>query len=88
MGEAYSSNGENGGAQSFQVGKFEEKRLLRRSQHKWVDNIKIYLQEVEWGAMERIDLAQYRQLTVFCECDNKTSGTIMYGEISYIGEHL
>jgi hypothetical protein len=26
----------------------------------WVDNIKIYLREIEWGGMDWIDLAQDR----------------------------
>jgi hypothetical protein len=31
------------------VGKPEEKRLLGRPRHRWVDNIKMDLQEVGWG---------------------------------------
>ena len=42
------------------VGKFEGKRQLRRPRSKWVDNIKIDLQEVGWGSMDWIDLAQDR----------------------------
>jgi len=32
------------------VGKPERKRPLGRPRHRWVGNIKIYLQEVGWGA--------------------------------------
>ena len=42
------------------VGKFEGKRQLGRPMRKWVDNIKIDLQEVGWRSMDWIDLAQDR----------------------------
>ena len=45
---------------SVLVGKFEGKRQLGRPRRKWVDNIKIDLQEVRWGSMDLIDLAQDR----------------------------
>jgi hypothetical protein len=38
------------------VGKPEGRRPRRR----WVDNIKIYLREIEWDGMEWIELAQDR----------------------------
>jgi len=40
------------------VGNPEGKRPLRRSKHRWEDNIKIDLQEVEWRGMNWIELAQ------------------------------
>jgi len=43
------------------VGKSEEKRQLGRTKRKWEDNIKMYLQEVEWVCdMDWIDLSQDR----------------------------
>ena len=42
--------GERRGANRVFVGKLEGKRPLGRPRHKWEDNIKIDLQEVEWGA--------------------------------------
>jgi len=39
------------------VGKPEGKRPLRRARHRWVDNIKMDLQEVECGGMYWINLA-------------------------------
>jgi hypothetical protein len=39
------------------VGKTEEKRPLRRPRHRWVDNIKMDLREVEWRGIYWIDLA-------------------------------
>jgi hypothetical protein len=42
------------------VGKPEGKRLLRRPRRRWEDNIKIDLQEVRYGGMDWIELAQDR----------------------------
>jgi hypothetical protein len=42
------------------VGKPEGKRPLRRQRRRWVHNIKIDLREIEWNAMDWIDLAQDR----------------------------
>ena len=42
------------------VGKPEGKRPLRRPRHRWEDNIKMDLQEMECGGMKWIDLAQDR----------------------------
>jgi hypothetical protein len=38
------------------VGRSEGKRRLGRSRRRWVDNIKMYLTEIGWGAMDQIDL--------------------------------
>jgi hypothetical protein len=38
----------------------EGKRPLGRPRRRWVGNIKIDLREIEWGGMDRIDLAQDR----------------------------
>ena len=42
------------------VGKPERRRPLGRPRRRWQDNIKMGLQEVGCGAMDRIDLAQDR----------------------------
>jgi len=42
------------------VGKLEENRPLGRPRHKWEDNIKMGLQEVGCGGMDRINLAEDR----------------------------
>jgi hypothetical protein len=42
------------------VGKPEGKRSLGRPRHRLEDNIKIYLQEVGFGGMDWIELAQGR----------------------------
>jgi len=52
--------GERRGVYRFLVGKPERKRTLRRSRHRWEDNIKIDLQEVGCGGMGWIELTQDR----------------------------
>jgi len=51
------------------VGKFDGKRYPGKPRRKWVCNTKIDLQEVGWGSMDWIDLAQdrdrWRTLTNF-----------------------
>ena len=42
--------GERRGVYRFMMGKSEGKRLLGRPRHRWEDNIKMDLQEVEWEA--------------------------------------
>jgi hypothetical protein len=42
------------------VGKPERKRPLGRPRHRWVDNIRMDLGEVEWGVMDWIGVAQDR----------------------------
>jgi len=42
------------------VGKPEGKRPLERPRHIWNDNIKTELQDVGWGGMDLIELAQDR----------------------------
>jgi len=41
--------GERRGAYRFLVARSEGRRSLGRSRHKCENNIKIYLQEMEWG---------------------------------------
>jgi hypothetical protein len=50
--------GEGRGAYRILVGRPEGKRPLERPRHRWEDNIKMDLQEVEWGCMDWIDMAQ------------------------------
>jgi hypothetical protein len=42
------------------VGKPEGKRPLGRPRRRWADNINMDLREIEWDAMNWIDLAQDR----------------------------
>jgi hypothetical protein len=52
--------GEGRGAYRVLVGKPEGKRQLGRPRRRWEDNIKMDLQEVGCGGMDRIGLAQDR----------------------------
>jgi hypothetical protein len=52
--------GEKRNAYRIVVGKQECMRPLGRPRHRWVDNIKLDLREIEWSGMDWIDLAQDR----------------------------
>ena len=52
--------GEEKGVYRVLVGKPEGRRLMGRPRRRWVDNIRIHLQEVGCGYMDRIGLAQDR----------------------------
>ena len=51
-------NVERRGVYRVLVGKFEGKRPLGRTRCRWEDNIKMDLQEVGYGGMDWIELAQ------------------------------
>ena len=53
--------GETKGVYKVVVGKTEGKRPLRRARRGWEDNIKVGPQEVGWGNMDWIDLAEDRE---------------------------
>jgi hypothetical protein len=42
------------------VGRHEGKKPLRRQRHRWEENIKMDIQEVGWGGMDWLELAQGR----------------------------
>jgi hypothetical protein len=52
--------GEKRGIYRILVGKPEGKRPLGRPRHRWEDNIKMDLKEMECGGMDRIKLAEDR----------------------------
>jgi hypothetical protein len=52
--------GEGRGAYRILVGRPEGRRPLGRARRRWEDNIKMDLQEVGWGGMDWIDMAQDR----------------------------
>jgi len=60
MGWACSKYWERRGEYKVLVGKPEGKRLLGRPRSRWEINIKTDLQEVGYGAMDWIELAQDR----------------------------
>jgi hypothetical protein len=51
---------EERGVYRFLVGKLEGRRTMERPSHRWVDNIRMDLQEVGCGYMDWIGLAQDR----------------------------
>jgi hypothetical protein len=52
--------GEGTGAYRVLVGRPEGRRPLGRPRRRWEDNIKMDVQEVVWGGMDWIDMAQDR----------------------------
>jgi hypothetical protein len=52
--------GERRGAYRIFVGRPEGGRPLGRPRHRWEDNIKVDLQEVGWGDMDGVGLAENR----------------------------
>jgi hypothetical protein len=60
MAGACSRCGKRSGVYKVLVGKPEGKRPLRRSRHRWENNIKMDLQEVEREGVDWIELAQDR----------------------------
>jgi hypothetical protein len=65
------------------VGKHEGKSPLRRAGRRWKDNINMDLQEVGWGGMDWINLAQDKgQVAGTCKCGNERSVSIKCGEFS------
>jgi hypothetical protein len=61
MGGACSSDGKERGVYRVLVGKPDGKRPLTRPRHRWEDNIKMDIQEVECEDMDWIELAQDRE---------------------------
>ena len=63
------------------MGKPEGKRALGRPRRRWVDNIRMDLQEVGCGYIG-LDWAGpgYRQVADACECGNEPSGSVKCGE--------
>jgi hypothetical protein len=52
--------GEKRTAYTILIGKSEGKRPLGKPRRRWVDNIKMYLREIGWDGVDRIDMAQDR----------------------------
>ena len=75
MGWACGSYGGGEGACRVPVGKPEGKRQLGRPRLRWVDNIRMDLQEVGCGHVDWIG-----RVAEACECGNEPSGSIKCGE--------
>jgi len=61
MGEACGTYGERGDVYTGLGGKPEGRSLLGRPRRRWENNIKMGLQDVGWGGMDWIELAQDRK---------------------------
>ena len=62
------------------LGKLEGRRLLGRPRCRWVDNIRMDLQEVGCGYMDWIGLAQDRDRWQMLVSGNELSGSVKCGE--------
>jgi hypothetical protein len=60
MGRKCSTNRAKRNAYRILVGKSQGKRPPGRPRHRWVDDIKIDLGEIQWDGMDWIDMAQDR----------------------------
>jgi len=58
MGEHVARMGARTGAYRLLVGKSEGKRPLGKPRPRWLDSVENDLQEVRWGTMDWIDLAE------------------------------
>jgi hypothetical protein len=58
MGRACSTHWDRLSAYTILVGKFEGKRRLGRSKHRWKDNIKMELRKIGWGDVGWIHVDQ------------------------------
>jgi hypothetical protein len=57
--------------------RLEGRRPLQRPRHRWEDNIKIDLQDVEWGGMDWIVVSQGRnEMSELVRVENEPSGSI------------
>jgi hypothetical protein len=65
----------------FWWGRPNGRRPLERPRRRWEDNIKMDLEEVDWGGMDWIDLAQDRDRAGCCECGNEHLSSIKCGEL-------
>jgi hypothetical protein len=69
--------GEKWNAYGILVGKPEGKRTLGRPRHRWVDNIKMNLREIEWGwyGLDRTG-SGYGPVEGSCEHGAEPSGSL------------
>jgi hypothetical protein len=57
------------------------KKSLVSRRRKWVDNIRMDVTEIDWEAVDRIDLARDGQVEGYCKCGDDASGSIKCGKL-------
>jgi len=72
--------GDERGVNRVLVGKPEGRRPMGRPRPRWVDYIRMDLQDVGCGYMDWIGLAQDRQVADACKCSSEPSGSVKCGE--------
>jgi hypothetical protein len=83
MDGSCSTYGERRDVYRVLLGKPEGKRSLGIPRRRWEDNIKMDLQEVGWGSMDWIDVAQDRgRSRSLCECSSEPWDSIICKGIS------
>ena len=85
MGCACGAYGWGEGVYRILVGKQERKRPLGRPSYRYVDNIRMDLQELGCGYLDWIGLAQDRDSwRTLVECGNEPSGSVKCGEFLWL----
>jgi len=69
-----------GGVYRVLLGKPGGRDHWGRPRRRWVVNIRMDLQEMGYGYMDWIGLAQDRQVADACECGNEPLGSVKCGE--------
>ena len=80
MGGYVARMGERRGAYTVLVGKPEETVPLGIPRRRWEDNIKMDLQEVEWGAWTGLAWLRIETGGGPCECGNEPLDSIKSGD--------
>jgi hypothetical protein len=86
MGVACSTYGERSGVYRVLVGKPEEKRPLGKPRRRWKDDIKTYLQEMEWDASTGLIWFRIATGDGHFKCGIECSGSHKMREISRLAE--
>jgi hypothetical protein len=73
MGGACSTYGEKRGVYRVLVVRSEERKPLGRARRRWEDNMKMDLQEVEWGAWTELICLRVQTGGGSCKCGNEPS---------------
>jgi hypothetical protein len=59
----------------------EGKRLILRSEHRWENNIKMYLKLVQYEKADDSNMRGIKSITSYCKCKKEISRCIKGGEL-------